>query len=174
MPMFHGWSRPKYFFAAAARRPLVMYVYHRSNALLQDTAKSVYHGVPGGSDSPWSLWYVTPCTVKAFGQVTGLFAETTPALISAVELITFIDEPGATAAVSAKSLKPALLAMARILPVDGWITTMALFLCIATALRAAFSADAVIVVARSGTLTGAVTTAWLLATALPAVVWIST
>ena len=50
-----------------------------------------------------------------------------------------------------------------ILAVDGWMTTMALFGCIATALRAAFSACWVIVVARSAMFCGATTTAWLFA-----------
>ncbi len=49
----------------------------------------------------------------------------------------FIVEPGATSAVSAKSLKPSLLAMARILPVDGWMTTIELLLCMSTAACAA-------------------------------------
>ncbi len=64
--------------------------------------------------------------------------------------MTFIVEPGATSAVSAKSLKPALLAMARILPVDGWITTIELCLCMPTALRARDSAFASIVVPSVG------------------------
>ena len=89
-------------------------------------------------------------------------------------MITFIVDPGATAAVSAKSFCPALLAMARILPVDGWMTTMALFGCIATALRAAFSACWLIVVARSAMFCGATTTAWLFATGWPLAVSIWT
>jgi hypothetical protein len=32
-------------------------------ALLHDAAKSVMNGVPAGSDSPWSLWYVIPVIV---------------------------------------------------------------------------------------------------------------
>ena len=79
--------------------------------------------------------------------------------------MTFIEEPGATAAVSAKSLKPSLLAMARMSPVDGWMTTIELIGCSATALRAAVSADELIVVASDGRFTGATTIAWLLGTA---------
>ena len=54
--------------------------------------------------------------------------------------MTFIVEPGATSAVSAKSFCPALLAMARIWPVDGWIAIIELWPCMATAARAAASA----------------------------------
>src|SRR6516162_4529155 len=115
-----------------------------------------------------------PCTVYAAGQATLLDAERTPELSSAAAVITFIVEPGATWAVSAKSLKPALLAIARILPVDGWMTTIELPLCMWTALRAAASACALIVVASDGMFCGGTTTAWLLGTALPAAVWIST
>src|SRR5258708_665733 len=61
--------------------------------------------------------------MKVFGHETWLAGLSTPSVNSAVEVTVFIVEPGATAAVSAKSLKPALLAMARILPVDGWTTT---------------------------------------------------
>jgi hypothetical protein len=67
---------------------------------------------------------VIPCTVYVSGQDTGDDADRTPLLISAAEVITFMVEPGATLAVSAKSLKPALLAMARIFPVDGWMATI--------------------------------------------------
>ena len=88
--------------------------------------------------------------------------------------MTFIVEPGATWAVSAKSLKPALLAMARILPVEGWMATIELLGCMATAARAAASAVGSIVVARFAMLFGAMTTAWLFWTGLPEAVWIST
>ncbi len=54
--------------------------------------------------------------------------------------MTFIVDPGATWAVSAKSFWPALLAMARIWPVDGWITIIELLSCMATAARDAASA----------------------------------
>ena len=55
--MFHFWLRPKYFCAVAAREaPPVRCWYCVLNALLQDCAKSVLNGVPGGSDSCWSLW----------------------------------------------------------------------------------------------------------------------
>jgi hypothetical protein len=86
----------------------------------------------------------------------------------------FIVEPGATPAVSAKSLKPALFAIARMSPVDGWMATIALPLCIATAARAAFSACGMIVVARVGMLLGLMIGAWLLGTATPLAVAIST
>src|SRR5450756_608949 len=112
--------------------------------------------------------------VYVAGQATGDVGVSTPALNSAAEVITFIEEPGATAAVSAKSLKPALLAMARILPVDGWMTTIELFLCMATAARAADSADALIVVPTDGMFSGEMMTAAMFGTSLPAVVWIST
>src|SRR6185437_11301951 len=108
-----------------------------------------------------------PCTVYFAGQATGLFGLSTPALNRAADVITFIVEPGATWAVSAKSLKPSLLAMARMWPVDGWMITIELFLCIATAERAADSACWVIVVLTLCTLDGGTTTAWLLATGLP-------
>src|SRR5258708_25692167 len=85
--------------------------------------------------------------MKVFGHETWLAGLSTPSVNSAVEVTVFIVEPGATAAVSAKSLKPALLAMARILPVDGWTTTIELLLCRPTADRAACSAAASIVVA---------------------------
>src|SRR5215472_14999195 len=91
-----------------------------------------------------------PVIVTAAGHSTGLEGVSTPALNSAAEVMTFIVEPGATAAVSAKSLKPALLAIARISPVDGLMTTIALPLCWATAARAAFSACGLIVVASVG------------------------
>ena len=87
-----------------------------------------------------------PCTVNADGQATPVFAVASPALNSAVDVMIFIVEPGATSAVSAKSLIRALLAMARIWPVDGWIATIELPLCMATAVRAAVSAFASIVV----------------------------
>ena len=80
---------------------------------------------------------------------------TRPALNSAVDVMIFIVEPGATAAVSAKSLTPALLAMARIWPVDGWIATIELPVCMATAARAAVSAFGLIVVESVGKLPGA-------------------
>src|SRR6516165_3090889 len=115
-----------------------------------------------------------PWIVYLDGQATGVSAVRTPALSRAVEVMTFIVEPGATSAVSAKSFWPSLLAMARIFPVDGWMTIIELFLCMATALRAAFSACELIVVPREAMLVGATTAAWLLATALPAAVWIST
>ena len=88
-------------------------IHHWENALLQECAKSTENGVPAGSDSPWSLLYVTPCTVYVAGQVTGLFSEASPSLISAVEVMIFMVEPGATLAVRAKSLNWALLASAR-------------------------------------------------------------
>src|SRR5215472_14674409 len=132
------------------------------------------NGVPAGRVSPLSLWYVMPCTVYVLGHSTGVFGLSTPPLNRAALVITFIVEPGATSAVSAKSLKPALLAIARMWPVDGWITTIALFLCIATAERAAFSACSVIVVFRLCTFCVGMTTAWLLATGLFFAVWIST
>ncbi len=115
--------------------------------MLQDCAKSVMNGVPAGSVSFWSLWKVMPCTVYVFGQATGLVGVSTPALSSAVDVMTFIVDPGETSEVSAKSLKPSLLAMARILPVDGWMTTIELCLCMATAACAAASAVELIVVA---------------------------
>src|SRR6516225_5420492 len=115
-----------------------------------------------------------PWIVYLDGQATGVVVVRTPALSRAVEVMTFIVEPGATSAVSAKSFWPSLLAMARIFPVDGWITTIELFLCMATAVRAADSACELIVVPRAEMLVGATTAAWLLATALPAAVWIST
>src|ERR1700726_1180869 len=108
-----------------------------------------------------------PWIVNVFGHATWLFGVSTPALNSAVEVMVFIVEPGATAAVSAKSLKPALLAMARILPVDGWMTTIELLLCRPTADRAACSAAALIVVASPETFLGATTTARVPTTGLP-------
>src|SRR5580704_7243259 len=115
-----------------------------------------------------------PWIVKACGQATPVEAVRTPLLISAVEVMIFMVEPGATLAVSAKSLKPALLAMARILPVDGWMATIELLACMATAERAAFSARASIVVARLVMLLGAIRAAWLFGIALPLAFWIST
>ena len=85
---------------------------------------------------------------------------------SAVEVMIFIEEPGATAAVSAKSLKPSLLATARMSPVDGWMTTIELLGCMATAARAAVSSAVLIVVVIDGMLSGAMTIAWLFGTAL--------
>src|ERR1700678_278939 len=112
------------------------------------------------------------------GQVTADCGVRIPALNSAVEVMTLNEEPGATAAVSAKSLKPSLLAMARMSPVDGWMTTIELCGCAATALRAALSADELIVVASDARFTGARTIAGLFGTAVPAflptVSWIST
>src|ERR1700742_1441994 len=112
--------------------------------------------------------------VKASGQATPLLAVRMPLLISAVEVMIFMVEPGATLAVSAKSLKPALLAMARILPVDGWIATIELSPCIVTAERAAASAVGSMVVFSSAMLFGGMTTAWLLATTWPLADWTST
>ena len=108
------------------------------------------------------------------GQDTPDDADSTPELISAVDAITFMVEPGDTLAVSAKSLKPALLAMARILPVDGWMATIELLACAATAERAADSARASIVVARLSMLFGAMMAAWLFGIAVPLAFWIST
>src|SRR6202000_1417108 len=119
------------------------------------------NGVPAGSVSPLSLWNVMPSTVYVFGQATGLDGLSTPALSSAVDVMTFIVDPGETSAVSAKSLKPSLLAIARILPVDGWMTTIELCLCMPTAACAAVSADALIVVPTDGTSCGSTRTAWL-------------
>src|SRR5438132_1336193 len=79
----------------------------------------------------------------------------------------FIVEPGATDAVSAKSLKPELLAIARMWPVDGWIATIALPCAWLAAARAARSARGlIVVVSRPGF--GGMTTAWLRGTAWPA------
>src|SRR5258708_8775911 len=112
--------------------------------------------------------------MKVFGHETWLAGLSTPAVNSAVEVTVSIGEPGATAAVSAKSLKPALLAMARILPVDGWMTTIELLLCRPTADRAACSAAAPIVVASPETFPGATTTARVLTRGLPVLPCIST
>ena len=120
------------------------------------------------------MWYVIPWMVYVGGQATADCGVMIPALNSAVEVMTFIEEPGATAAVSAKSLKPSLLATARMSPVDGWMTTIELFLCMPTAARAAVSSAVVIVVVIDGTLSGATTIAWLFATTLPLVVSIWT
>ena len=86
---------------------------------------------------------------------------------SAAEVMTFIVEPGATCAVSAKSLDPALLATAMMCPVDGWMTTIELFACIPTADRAAASALESIVVARLGMSPGVTICAWLARTGSP-------
>src|ERR1700728_468077 len=97
-----------------------------------------------------------------------------PELSRAVEVMTFIEEPGATAAVSAKSLKPSLLATARMSPVDGWMTTIELLGCMATAARAAVSSAVVIVVLTDGMWSGATTIAALSGRAVPLVVSIWT
>src|ERR1700740_2284226 len=99
MPRSHFWSRPKYSFAVLASAP-DRCSYWVVNALLQDCAKSVMNGVPAGSDSPWSLWKVMPCTVYVFGQGTGLVGVSTPALNSAADVMTFIAEPGGAFAAS--------------------------------------------------------------------------
>ena len=57
---------------------------------------------------------------------------------------------------------------------DGWMATSELSWCSATALRAASSALALIVVVRFGTLVGATITARLFGTSLSLAVWIST
>src|SRR5579871_4683541 len=173
MPMFHFWLSPKYLLAVPASAP-VRCCHWLVNALLQDCAKSVMNGVLSGRVSFLSLWKVLPVTVYVFGQPTGVFGVSTPALNSAADVMTFIVEPGETAAVSAKSLKPALLAMARILPVDGWMTTIELCLCMATALRAAASAVELIVVSSDWMFSGLRIAAWLPFTTLPAVVSICT
>ena len=64
--------------------------------------------------------------------------------------------------------------MARILPVDGWMTTIELCLCMATAFRAAASAEELIVVASDWMFSGLRMCAWLPFTTLPAVVSICT
>src|SRR5262249_15492197 len=143
-------------------------------ALLQDSAKSVMNGVDAGSDSPLSLWYLIPWIVKTFGHATWLSGVSTPSANSAVEVTVFMVEPGATRAVSAKSLKPALLATARILPVDGWMTTIELSLCWRMADWAARSAAASMVVANPETFLGAIRAALVWATGLSFLVWIST
>ena len=103
---------------------------------------------PGRLDSFWLLRQVIPWTLYVGGQLTGdCGLLRIPVLNSAVEVMTLSEEPGATAAVSAKSLKLSLLAIARMSPVDGWMTTIELIACSATALRAALSADELIVVA---------------------------
>src|SRR5437763_17051999 len=124
MPMFQSWFRPKYFLAAPARPPPVRCGNCWVNALLQDWAKLVADGVPAPSDSLLSLWKVVPPTVYVSGQDTPDDADRTPLLISAVEVMIFMVEPGDTLAVSAKSLKPALFALARIFPVDGWVSSI--------------------------------------------------
>src|ERR1700678_2645998 len=132
------------------------------------------NGVPAGSDSPWSLWYVIPWISNAGGQVTADCGVRTPALNRAVDVMIFIEEPGATAAVSAKSLKPSLLATARMSPVDGWMTTIELLACMATAARAAVSSAVLIVVVTDGMLSGATTIACMFLTGLPLLVSIWT
>src|ERR1035441_5376804 len=64
--------------------------------------------------------------------------------------------------------------MARMSPVEGWMTTIELFVRAATAARAAVSACALIVVVRLGMLFGGMTTAWLFGTSWFLAVWIST
>src|ERR1039457_2570436 len=64
--------------------------------------------------------------------------------------------------------------MARMLPVEGWMTTIELFVRAATAARAAGSAGALIVAGRLGMLFGGMTTAWLFGTSWFLAVWIST
>src|ERR1700689_4728418 len=130
MPMSQCWWRPKYCFAVPARAPYRC-GHWVVNALLQDCAKSSMNGVPAGSDSFWSLWYVIPWMVYVGGQVTADCGVRIPALNSAVEVMTFIEEPGATAAVSAKSLKPSLLAPARMSPAGCWMTTIGMLGCMA-------------------------------------------
>src|ERR1700728_2394949 len=115
-----------------------------------------------------------PVTVYVLGQATAVVGVSTPAVNSAADVMTFIGDPGATWAVSAKSLNPSLLAMARILPVDGWMTTIELSLCLLTAASAACSAPGSIVVASDGMFCGLSMTAWLSLTGLSAAVWIST
>src|ERR1700759_398214 len=174
MPMFQSWLRPKHFLGALARPPPVRCGHCWGNASLQDWAKLVVTGVPAPSDSPLSLWNVVPPTVYVSGQDTADDADRMPLLISAVEVMIFMVEPGDTLAVSAKSLKPALLAMARILPVDGWMANIELLGCAAAAVRAADSALASIVVFRLAMLSGAMMAAWLLGIALFLAFWIST
>src|SRR3984885_13697728 len=153
MPMSHFWLRPKSSFAVLASPPDRCW-YWEVNALLQDCAKSVMNGVPAGSVSFLSLWKGMPCTVYVFGQATELVGVSTPALSSAVDVMTFIADPGETSEVSAKSLKPSLLAMARILPVEGWMTTIELSACLLTAASAVCSAEGAMVVARAGMFCG--------------------
>src|SRR5579859_2045143 len=105
MPMSHFWSRPKYSFAVPASCPYRC-VYWVVNALLQDAAKSVMNGVLADSDSPWSFLKVLPCRVNVFGHSTGVCGVRTPLSSSAAEVMIFIDEPGATSEVSAKSFIP--------------------------------------------------------------------
>src|SRR5271166_5234095 len=64
--------------------------------------------------------------------------------------------------------------MARMFPVEGWMTTIELSWWVATAARAAASALALIVVARLGMLFGGMTTAWLFGITWFEAVWIST
>src|SRR5436305_15060714 len=64
--------------------------------------------------------------------------------------------------------------MTKILRVDGYMATIELLGCIATAARAAASAVGSIVVLRFEMWSGAMTTAWLFSTGLPAAFWIST
>ena len=101
-------------------------------------------------------------------DATGVFAVTYPPLISAVDVTILKSEPGATRAVKAKSFWPTLFAIARMWPVDGWITTIALLFFILTAACAACSAFGSMVVASSPMFCGETTTAWLFGTALPA------
>src|ERR1700685_3794406 len=112
-----------------------------------------------------------PVTVYVAGQATAVVGVSTPALNSAVDVMIFIVEPGATWAVSAKSLNPSLLAMARILPVDGWMTTIELSGCLLTAASAVCSAEGSIVVASDGMFCGLRMIAWLSLTGLSAAGW---
>src|SRR3984885_16225140 len=102
-----------------------------------------------------------PCTGYVLGPAPGDWGFRPPPLNSAVDVMIFIVDPGATSEVSAKSLKPSLLAIARILPVDGWMTTIELWACILTAACAAASADGAIGVSTDCTFSGLRMLAWL-------------
>ncbi len=73
---------------------------------------------------------------------------------SAVDVMILLVEPGATRAVSAKSLSPSLFATARMSPVVGWMITIELSAWSATADSAAASAVGLNVVLTTPVFTG--------------------
>ena len=151
--------------AALASLPSSIFCHHWVKALLQDWAKSVLNGVLLGSKSSVParlfaldvlLWIFTPCTVSTSGQPTcvSIPCGSMPSTSSPVVVITFIEEPGASVPVSAMSLLPELLAMARIAPVDGRSTTSELRGSSPTAAVATASMAGSMVVLTTAVLTG--------------------
>ncbi len=109
-----------------------------ANVVLQDTANAVCRFVvPRCSLS--SLWNVRPPRSTVLGHCTVLDG-VIPFLASADAVTTLNVEPGGKMPSSARSKPPGRSTTASTLPVDGWVTTMSIGLCVPAAETAAEAA----------------------------------